>query len=584
MRRHDAAALDVREHANEPAEGRQRRWSRGSRAGGELLLALVCVSTTLLLLNTEVLPLGAVRAEDLASDYGLLTWNFWEVTESVLHGKSPYHTDLLFHPLGSNLAAHTLGPGFVPLGLAAKAARHGARDYPLSAHRAAILACFAAGMLLAFHALRGLGADTLPAVAAAVGWAFAAIWRLLVANPTLAAACFLVPGATLLATRLVQAPSRRRAVALAAWLGAAVYFSEYFSAFLALAVVVAVAAALPRRTTREALRGCLVVLRPRGLALAATAALVVALPFLLSWSRSEGRPPRARQMVVGGANLAGFVVPDPAVTPLYSGARVAALQARITRGRGPFLGLPTLLLAAVGAAVAPRRLRLVFLAVAVVFLLLSLGPRLKVFGTNTGVPLPYAALQQIPPFHMARDPQRLAVLGVWVLVSLAALGLTALGRRLSRGFHPWGGGALALLAFAWWAAEGYKPGLQPVFFSPPAPILRLPDGAVANLPLQLGDGLAMLLQVFHGRPIVTGYVSRTSERQFEHVSRLQGLLESDPRAFALALRAIGVATLVLEPGTPDEVAEALAGFGFTVVDLRAGPRLLPAGAAGRHSK
>ena len=80
------------------------RWVRG------FALFVFSVTVSLALLNTEVLPLGAVRAEDLAKDYGLLTWNFWAVTESVLRGENPYETTLLFHPLGANLAAHTLGP------------------------------------------------------------------------------------------------------------------------------------------------------------------------------------------------------------------------------------------------------------------------------------------------------------------------------------------------------------------------------------------------------------------------------------------------------------------------------------------
>ena len=88
------------------------RSERGAGAWRWVGLPLVGLLSTLVLLNTEVLPLDAVRQADLASDYGLLTWNLWATTEAVRHGESPYETRLLFHPLGSNLAAHTLGPGF----------------------------------------------------------------------------------------------------------------------------------------------------------------------------------------------------------------------------------------------------------------------------------------------------------------------------------------------------------------------------------------------------------------------------------------------------------------------------------------
>ena len=130
------------------------RWSRG------FVLLCFAVVAALVLLRAEVLPLGAVRPE-LSKDHGLLTWSFWAVTESTLRGESPYETRLLFHPLGSNLTAHTLGPGFLPIGLAAKLARGGAADYPLYARRVSILVCFALGTLLGWldrvdRDLRGL--------------------------------------------------------------------------------------------------------------------------------------------------------------------------------------------------------------------------------------------------------------------------------------------------------------------------------------------------------------------------------------------------------------------------------------------
>lgn len=544
-----------------------RRLASWVRGVAVLLFSLL---TTGALLNTEILPLGAVRAEDLAQDYGLLTWNFWAITESALRGETPYRTSLLFHPIGSNLATHTLGPGFLPLGLAARAARDGNLDYPLYAHRLSILFCFSLGVLLGFHALRALGSEALSALAASVGWAFAACWHPLVANPTLASACFLIPAVTLACSRFAREPSTARAVVLAMVVSSSVYFSEYFSAFVVLALAVLGVCAMTSAETRRAVLASLVRIGPRGLALASATGVLVALPFLTSWMGSEGRPPKERQLLAGGANLAGFVIPSPSSTPLYASEGTARLHARVTRGGAPFIGVPTALLSLVGLAVAPRRLRRLLVPLGLVFFVLSLGPVLKVLGANTGVPLPYALLRHVPPLHMAREPRRLAVFGVWALVCLAALGLTALVRAMSGRFRPGAGPALALVALAWWAAEGYRPGLQPLVFTPPAELLRIPPGAVANVPLSISDGLAMFLQIYHGRPIVTGYVSRASERQVAHVLRLQQLLDRDPRLLAQALRSIGVDTLILQPGTPEGVAASLGQLGFNVLDLRAG--------------
>jgi hypothetical protein len=347
-----------------------------------------------------------------------------------------------------------------------------------------------------------------------------------------------------------------------------VYFSESYGPFIVVALATAALAALSTPEGRASLRAISASSTPREVAAVVAIGFLVGLPFLAAWMGSEGRPPTRRQVVTGGANLASCVLPDPIVTPLYRSETTARLRERVTRGRGPFLGIPTLVLAAVGAASTRGAIRRVLASLALVFLVLALGPVLRVLGTNTGVPLPYAALMQVPPFGFARDPQRLAVIGVWALVCLAALGLGAAASVLKRRFGPAAGVGLGLLAVCWWAGEGYAPGSLPVRFTPPPELLRLPEGAVADVPLRITDGLAMFLQVFHGRPIVTGYVSRVSDRQFVHVLRLQKLLEEDLAGFAFEMRRLGVGTVLLHPGTSDETVAALGGTGLYVLDLR----------------
>jgi hypothetical protein len=544
------------------------------RRSGLLLRAFGCLAVTLFLLQTHLFPLGGIPAAGPGSDHGLLTWNFWWLTESALHARNPYRTGLLFHPLGSSLAAHTLAPGFAPVGLVAKAALAGDSQYPLYALRLSIGVCFFLGMLLACEAFRALGAASLPAFAAAAGWAFAAVWRPFVGNPTLASACFLLPAVTLGIVSLVEAPSVRRAAVLGVLVGASVYFSEYFGAFFPLGLVVAAVCAVTAAGSRVPLLATARVIGARGVAIAAAACLLVVLPFAVEWAHTEGRAPAERQIEAGGANLAGFVIPYPGMTPFYRNPAIARLYARVSRGRGPFLGAPTLLLVAVGVFTHGRRLRVVLLGTAVVFVVLSLGPTLKVLGSRTTVALPYALLQQIPPFQMARDPQRLAVFAVWPLAILAALGLTALVDIARQRVGPMLATTAAVMALAWWIAEGYWPQPRPVPYVPPPALAGLPAGAVANLPLTIRDGYAMFLQVFHGRPIVTGYVSRTSPEQYVHVERLQGLLDADPVAFAAEMRALGVGTVVLEPGAPDDVEATISGHGLMVLDLR-GTTLAP---------
>ena len=79
----------------------------------------------------------------------------------------------------------------------------------------------------------------------------------------------------------------------------------------------------------------------------------------------------------------------------------------------------------------------------------------------------------------------------------------------------------------------------------------------------------MLLQVFHGRPIATGYASRITAEQSEHVGRLDTLLRDDPRAFAQALGALGVGNVVVAKGSSDATVASLEATSLKVIDLRA---------------
>ncbi len=528
--------------------------------------AALCVAATLFLLNREILPLDGVPASGPGSDHGLLTWNIWWATESLEQGRNPYRTDLLYHPLGSGLASHTLAPGFAPVGLLTKLARGGARDYPLFGLRLSIALCISLGMGLAWTAFREMGATSLAAFGAALGWAFSATFHSLAGNPTLAAACFLLPAAALATLALLREPSPVRAAVLGALASGSVYFSEYFAPFMIVALGVAFLASLTVSDAREAVFATIRRLGTRGISVSVLAGLLTIAPFLLNWWPPAVRAPSERQIRAGGANLAALVVPAPGITPIYSLQPIRRLQARITRAGGAFLGYPTLLFAALGAVRVPRAARRVLLALAALFLVLALGTHLRVFGTHTLIPLPYDLLRLVPPFGLARDPERLAVFASFALLALAALGVTAAAAAAARR-RPGLGLLVSVGACAWWAAEGVHPRPRTGPYAAPAELLSLPAGAVANLPLSTTDGLAMFLQVFHHRPIVTGYVSRATPDQFDHVRALQELLDADPEAFARELRRLGVATVIVRRDLPAGAAEALQGQ-LTLLDLR----------------
>ena len=524
-----------------------------------------------MLLGGWVRPFGAVIWQDLHGDSPTLTWNLWEVTESVLHGRNPYLAGGIYFPVGGNLTTHNYGPGFLPIALLARAFLHADPAWPLVAFRATICACFALGLFAGYHALRALGAGTLPSLAASVAWAFAAFFHGRPFQTHLAALAFLLPALTLAVVRLIARPGIGRACVAAAVAGACVYFSEYYAAFLWLALLAGVAFAVLRNDTRAAVTSIVRALGPSGLAAATGVFLLAVAPFFWNWFGSDVATLRQEQAYFESANLAGFVVPDPWTTPLYASRAVARANALVRRGVGGsflFLGVPVVLFGAVGAFTAERRLRWILVTLAATFLVLSLGPELKIFGTNTRLVLPYRALMLVPPFTLARASARLAAIGLWPLVCLQAIGLSRACGALARRVSPAAATVLALATLAWSLAEAPAGGPAPSPFPVPEELLHLPPGAVLNVPVSSQDSLAMFLQILHGRPIATGHLSRRSTAQGDHVGRIDQLLRGDAQVFAGEMMRLGIGNVVVTRGAPEDVVARLRSTPLHVVDLR----------------
>ncbi|HEV8254965.1 MAG TPA: hypothetical protein VGQ78_09425, partial [Vicinamibacteria bacterium] len=389
-----------------------------------LVLAASAV-LSLLLLRNHVLPLGAIR--EPGGDYGLMAWNLWVVNESLIHGRSPLHTDLVYHPIGASLARHTLVAGLFPLTFATRQLAGRDPRYPLYAYRVAILCCFTLSLGLTYLVLRRLGAPPLASAVPALQYAFSPFARLHIPHLNHISAAFLLPLVTLALLRLWQKPRPANAALLGLLLAAAVYFSE-LAAFLYLGLLLAFAWALAARRARTALLSRMRALGPFGAACGLAAFLAGFAPFAAGWAQDEGRAPRARQASNWSANLAGFVIPDPARTPIY-GAFAAAngwASAGIG-GREVFLGFPMLVLAAIGLFRCRLETKALFAFLALAFLALSLGPFLKAGPASTSVPLPYAALMAVPPFQYGRTPARCVLFALFALAPLAACGLARLG-------------------------------------------------------------------------------------------------------------------------------------------------------------
>jgi hypothetical protein len=154
-------------------------------------------------------------------------------------------------------------------------------------------------------------------------------------------------------------------------------------------------------------------------------------------------------------------------------------------------------------------------AIAAVFAVLSLGPRLHINGVEYGPKLPGALIYEIPILNITRVPARFGIVAILALALVAAWGLSRLvmlwpGKRLA--YNLLTGAALLLLAFellpAPYPLTEYKvsPFYQVLAQQPAG------DYAVMEVPLNAGKyqyrSDYLQSQMTHGKPSLNGYISR----------------------------------------------------------------------------
>jgi hypothetical protein len=184
-----------------------------------------------------------------------------------------------------------------------------------------------------------------------------------------------------------------------------------------------------------------------------------------------------------------------------------------------------------------------------IFLVWALGAHVHAAGRNTGLIVPEVLLRYVPIAANARMPGRAMVVVYLALAMLAALSIPGIGRR--RAALMCSGCAVLVLADFWIAPFP----LVSIECSAIYRVLRdRPEsGAVAELPLGLGDGFGALTpvdhrvlvcQTIHGRPLVGGVLARLP-------SNVLATYRADP-LIAAWLRLSGArADVVPEQALPD---------------------------------
>jgi hypothetical protein len=473
------------------------------------VLVLLCCAATLAIIFTW--PLAAQLSSGVAGrsvDAEQFLWAYWWFRRSlVVQHISPFWTPLLYYPEGVSLRYFTTNTLHALLAIPLQAIFGLVMTFNLIGLAIFVAACIS--MVWLAYDLSGSRAG---ALVAGVAFAFAPMqvfhWR--VGQYNMLSVEFL-PLYMLCLRRVLQADARRWRWVLAAAvaLACAALCDWQFLIFLGLYSLLAVVAALlgDRRRWRSILGPALLVA-----ALAAGVLLPYVLPMLGELSSDSYMLRSEDDTIIHAADVKAFVVPNPASRFWgdWATAQLAPLSDIGVVQTVVSVSLVTLALAAVGTLRRWRQARF-WLITGGLFWLLSLGPRLKWFGTLTDIQLPYALLQQFKIVQVSRFPARYAMITQICLAVLAALGVAALLQRrdATKGLR-WLRPAMVGIAGLALVAELLP---MPRFVDPlaPAPSFFTDGtlagaGAIVEQPNPSNRG--MYFQTLHGHPVLWGELSR----------------------------------------------------------------------------
>jgi hypothetical protein len=558
----------------QPAEsGWQRRASWAGRfldsKSGTLLVSLLFAIG---MLNNRVFPLNGGL---VGNDCYQMTWNLWWVNDAISHARNPYVTDTIYYPYGANLSHHTLAAGFFPITFLVKLVMRGDLMHPIFAYKISILVSYTLILYFSYLLLRELNLSRLVSATAAVAYAFCGFYMLHAPHLNHLAG-FFIPLTALFTVRFYKRPASANALMAAVVAACSIYFTE-FTLYIYLGTLLFVLSMCLFRADRQLLWEKLRLAGIKRLLFAFVIFILIQVPFVANLLPDHVLRPSYSESSFYSANLAGFFIPFPSSTPLY-GNIFGALNSKITTGipgYEVFLGYPLMIFALLALIKTRTRLIRICAVLALFFLILSLGPTLKVFGVDTAVPLPYSLLMHVPPFDVGRTPVRFFVIAIFFLMIVSAWGMTRMqGELARRRGQRWSLAAMTLL-FVWVTAEAHSPIPKQAVFVPPPALDRIVEGPVLNLPPYPYDGYAAMLQVFHHQPIGTGFVARITRERLDNFRQLRLAADRGGQVFCDRLREMGFRNIIIEPKyevpptyqggvVPSELSKC----GINVVDLR----------------
>ena len=470
--------------ANGPTLGSVRVARLHGWVAGLLFLVLAVVLTWPLAASPE-------RAVSVRGDYFSNLWNFWWVRSALSAGTLPWQADVLHHPLGIDLARHTLSPvNALPGGLLTGWLG------PHDAYKVLLLIHFWLSGWFSFLFVRRLTDSTGGAVLAGIAWTFSPFHGYYFAQMNLATLEF-IPLAAFFMVGIYRDGGRGNFVGMALATALLAGSSSYYVVYVALLGLLLFAGG--RLWDPE------LPWKPGALRLTGAGALAATVVLAVSW-------PLIAATLAGNAEASG-----PALRAATAAERSNDLQGFLWVG-GPeevvvswptMLGYTSLLLLLLGLRGVIRRPY--WIGMLLLFLTLSLGPELSVAGEATGQSLPYAWLSDLPLLSMLRKPDRLVLMVELALGVLLAYAWSDVSARLPSG--RWRGACVTTLALL--LALERAPLPAATYEIPTSPYLATiaadPDvEVVLDLPPQGYESQAArrnFLQTLHNKKIIEGYAT-----------------------------------------------------------------------------
>jgi hypothetical protein len=471
---------------------------------------LIAVAAAYLVL-TLVLTWPAVArfSTDLIGDGGdsrQFAWNLWWVKRALvdLH-VSPFFTGAIHHPNGVTLWLHTLTPF------------NGVASIPLQAvfslvttYNIIVVLSFVLSGLGAFLLARELGASTSGAFVGGFVFTFSSYHFAHALGHLNLVACEWLPFFALYLVRTLRGQGWKSGVLAGVFFALNAYCDSYYMVYAVLLGILLVMTQ-PGMLARH--RAVLV-----GLASAAATVLVLVGPYLLAMARAAGAQKFLgnHKPEIFSADLTSYVVPNSVSSWGRFTSSVWSRWPGNNTENACFAGYCVLALA-IFAVVRMRESRR-WLGIALLFVLLSLGPILQVNGNPQPIPLLYGTLNRyVPYFNIMGVPGRMDVVVEMCLGVLVAHALTRLAWRPAVVAGVVALIAIERLVLPYPTAHVDAP--VPRFYA----ALAGDPGRFGILDVAANQTVPMYFATIHRKPIVAGMVARLPEAQQRFIDWTPGL-------------------------------------------------------------